>query len=471
MKIFLTQKRAEAGNVFLVALGLTAVISVTLASYLTLVQGQADSVYRSQNYNSVIPIAEAGTEEALEFINSVGWTNNLVSNGWSTLTASNTTSRSNFVTGTQYYVVTISNTPSGNPVIYSTGIVPYLQHAWAAAMLTNTTVTGTSNVTLARTIQVQTRANGLFKYALAAQYSIAFAGAADIDSFDSSSALLSTNGLYTPSMRDDHAIVASDSQGIFANGGLGRVAIRGSVNTGTNGTISSTGSYCIGDNAWVSNGTSGIELSRSNDNFNVSFPDIGPPNATFTEVASPGLVNGTNYDLVFYGNQYWGSSNVIYQGDIFFDWSQTALVTNGSVILYIPPGNNFQIAGNASFYIAPGSQLTIYCGAFGANFSSASFLGETNANQLTFYGLPTCFDVHLISVAGSAFTGVIYAPESSLRVRGAANIIGAITARTIAFRSSVSLHYDENLVNAGPTTGYAPTNWQEIPTPLALLGP
>jgi len=137
------------GSVFIVALGIAILMTLILSSYLTLVQGQANAVARSQNYNAAIPVAEAGVEEALALLNKfypnvaasgAAWTNTLTADGWTSLSSSNTTSKSNLVFGSNYYFVTISNGPGAGPVIFSAGVVPFIQNNWGGQMLSNTTL-------------------------------------------------------------------------------------------------------------------------------------------------------------------------------------------------------------------------------------------------------------------------------------------------------------------------------------------
>src|SRR5512135_2992500 len=73
--------RTSRGSVLLVSLGFAVIISVTLGSYLALIAGQHLTVARSQAWNTAIAVAEAGVEEALTQLHSVG-TNNLGANGW-----------------------------------------------------------------------------------------------------------------------------------------------------------------------------------------------------------------------------------------------------------------------------------------------------------------------------------------------------------------------------------------------------
>jgi hypothetical protein len=469
IKITNSKRAGEKASVFLVALGMTALFALVLGSYLTLVEGQADSVARSQSYNTVIPVAEAGVEEALSLINKTGgattWTNNLTGDGWSEMTASNTTTKSNLVFGANYYQVTISNAPGGTPTITSTGVVPYIEHAWGAQVASTTSYDSTL-VALVRTLQIQTALSPLALGALESKGDITFSGGANVDSFDSANPSLSTNGQYNVNMRDDKAIVASDGRVVSSIFGTGDVDIRGFVNTGPGGTIGSSGNVSIGEMAWVNSGINGIEPSRSNDNFNVTFPDVAAPSATFVESPPSGTVAGTNYALVFQGNQYWGTSNVMYRSSLSMSGHEKAIAINGAVVLYIPNGGSFSTSGQSFIYVAPGASLSIYCGASSASLSGRSFVGATNATNISVYGLPSLTSIHYSG--GSPFVGTIYAPEANFESSGDSTFIGALMANTFDFSGPTTIHYDENLANTGPSTGFVASNWQEVATPVAL---
>jgi hypothetical protein len=447
---------------------MTALFALVLGSYLTLVEGQADSVARSQSYGMVIPVAEAGVEEALSLINKTGgaatWTNNLTGDGWSAMTSSNTTTKSNLVFGANYYQVTISNAPGGTPTITATGVVPYLEHAWGA-QVASTGNSSSIQVALVRTLQIQTTLSPLAGAALAANGDITFNSSASLDSFNSANPSLCSNGQYSASIADDKATVATDGCMVSANTSGGSVNIRGCVDTGPGGTVCSGGGVCAGESSWVNGGMEGIEPSCSNDNFNVTFPDISAPCATFVESAPSGTVGGTNYSLVFEGNQYWGSSNVMYQGSVNMSGSQKAIAIDGAVVLYIPNGGTFSTAGQSFIYVAPGSSVSIYCGASSASLSGGSFVGPTNATNVSIYGLPSLNSIQYSG--GSPFVGTIYAPEANFQSSGDSTFIGALMANTFDFTGPVTVHYDENLGNSGPSTGYVASNWQEVATPVA----
>src|SRR4051812_22329317 len=70
MKIFC--RKNESASVMVLGLITGAVLMVGLASYISLIQAQNNAVMRSQTWNSAIPAAEAGVEDALAHLNTIG---------------------------------------------------------------------------------------------------------------------------------------------------------------------------------------------------------------------------------------------------------------------------------------------------------------------------------------------------------------------------------------------------------------
>src|SRR5262245_1315895 len=69
MKLLLRSKGRQHGSVLATGIIITAVIGVTLASYLLMCQNQNTSIVRSQVWNSSITLSEAGVEDGLAMIN------------------------------------------------------------------------------------------------------------------------------------------------------------------------------------------------------------------------------------------------------------------------------------------------------------------------------------------------------------------------------------------------------------------
>ena len=69
MKIRIQNPNNEQGSALLTTLIISAIIGVTLASCLIMMQAQNASVARSQTWNSSIVTSEAGVEDALALMN------------------------------------------------------------------------------------------------------------------------------------------------------------------------------------------------------------------------------------------------------------------------------------------------------------------------------------------------------------------------------------------------------------------
>jgi hypothetical protein len=253
--------RAESGSILLLTLATCVIIGITLAAYLTMVDAQNRSVYRSQVWNAGIPAAEAGVEEALAHVNqALEGPYNV--NGWTL--SGNIVTRSRTLDDQSRYVVTVST--STPPVVVSTGYmkVPL----------------GTNEI--ARTVRVTTTKIGTGFKGLVAKGGIELVGNILMDSFDSTDPTYSTNGRY------DNGFVGSVEASITGGGGL----VHGSVGTGPSGSASSAGT--VGDASWHGGGNSGIQPGHYANDLNVSFPDVTAPTGPFLTPTS-GTVTTTNF--------------------------------------------------------------------------------------------------------------------------------------------------------------------------------
>ena len=62
--------RSKNGSVLMISLLTLAIVAMGLAGYLVIIANQNRSVMQSLQWNSAIPISEAGIEEALAQLNS-----------------------------------------------------------------------------------------------------------------------------------------------------------------------------------------------------------------------------------------------------------------------------------------------------------------------------------------------------------------------------------------------------------------
>ena len=120
--------QGQQGNTLLMTVVITALIGFLLAAYLTLVTSQNGANFRSQSWNSAMPVVEAGIEEALAHLNTQrGMTNGPLNvDGWEQ-SGTTYTMRDRSI-GDGKYTVSILNYVVGDPTVHpyveSRGYVP-----------------------------------------------------------------------------------------------------------------------------------------------------------------------------------------------------------------------------------------------------------------------------------------------------------------------------------------------------------
>jgi len=271
MKAQPASRTALSGSVLAYTLVATGIISFALISYLTLVREDNRSTQRSQCWNECVAVMEAGVEEALTHINSSGFSN-LVSNGWSLSGGQYTLQRS---IQSNYFIANIS--ASIPPIITATGYVNIPLYA---------------DKYLARTVQCNTRKQGIFSKAILAKESIDLKGNnVNTDSFISTDPAYSTNGRYDPAKKRANGDVATDS-GLDNMLNVGNANIAGHISTGPGGDATVGANGTVGDLTWV-NGNKGVQSGYSADDMNVSFPDVKAPFDGGAFTPSGGYVTNT----------------------------------------------------------------------------------------------------------------------------------------------------------------------------------
>ncbi len=457
----------------MISLTILAIAAIVLASYLTLVQTQTNSVSRSQTWNSAMPIAEAGLEEGLAEVNkgspSVGtniidtspwgWTNNITLDGWSTFSngqTSLTRSVSTNNAGSNYYTVTI-NISSGTPVITSAGVVAFTAARWGSSFYeTNgaqvTNAAPATNFIIGRRVQVQTALSPLFGAAIIVKSNLSMNGnGTTIDSFDSSNTNYSTtNGQYVSTKQKAGADVATGAA--VVNISLGNGNIYGHVYTAP-GTVQSSvqvGSQgAVGDVAWNTNGNSGVEPGYWAGTFNTTVPDVPTPTFAGTSLPSP----DKNGNINLAGGNYTVAESLAPTSPLVIT-APTTMWVQGSFSI---PDVTF--SGNGS--------LILYVGMPTGTGDSIGVSGNGNnpglASNLQIFGMPS---VSTLTLSGNnALIGAIYAPEADFTGNGGGSSgggSGSLVVRSITLHGHWSFHYDESLKNAGASRGWIAQNWTEI---------
>jgi len=423
------------GNVLITALVFGAVVSIVLASYLTLVKSRTLVRARSFAWNSAIPVLEGGIEEAFEHLHHDSA--NLAANQWtSTGTNSTIIYRKSWTNAdSSYYVVALSNVataPITAPIIYSRGFV--------RAPL--------GRGYISRYVQVCALQPQNFSKAIAARSTVTLSGGATVDSFDSSNTNYSTAGKYDPAKQRGNGGVVTGSSAhpaISASGGH----IYGLTDTGPGGTVTVSGSATIGELGW----TTGIEPGYANDDFNFSYSDPPPPATNYTSWFPPvfGLypVAGTNYTYKLGNLGYYQLTDFTISG------GQSMIVT-GKATFYV--AGKITVSGSGFIYIAPGGSLNLYGGGISTTISGGGVANGTGyAANFSYYGMTN--NITVTYSGSSSFIGTINAPHANFTLSGSAAMSGAAIVNSFNDSGGASIHYDEGLSALAP---FVLTSYREL---------
>jgi hypothetical protein len=452
------RRQGRWGNVLLICLMMSAIIGLSLASYLLLTQQEYRSVRRSQTWNRTIPITEAGVEEALALINMYAgttndiahWTNTATTDGWTLLSA-------NVYQMTRYldqssYTVTITNL-SNAPSIYSVGRMAW-NSAGAVAPQPMFAVVGvpSPSANTTRAVLVQTAPpQSYFLFGILAKKGISIGGGGTNDSVSS----LDPSYAASPwSLALEHV---NGSVGTLE----GRVdgsssTIYGHVYTGPNSTISlSGGSGGIGDPGWLANNPGMIENGYTNNNLNIAIPDAPPtPNVlawslptpiagTYTLSGAPGMVS-------FYS----------VPAGLNINEGASVLITNGAVGLICT--GDFTLSDGSGIVITQGSSLVAYFNGK-TTLSGQGIINATGyATNCAFYGSSKCTS---ITYSGSSsFIGTVWAPYATFAQSGGAGVIGAMIVYSFSQSGGQSFFRYDEILGTGLASGvYRVVSWKEVP--------
>ena len=421
------QRSNERGGILLIVLISSLIMGITLASYLQYTSTQTRSIMRSQAWNTAIPIAEAGIEEALAHLNRNG--TNRITDGW-VLAPDGTNVVKERVLGDAKYRVFI-NILKEPPVVLAEAYVK---------------LPGKEEYMRPRVIRTGTKVDALFSKSLVAKDGIDMNGNnVATDSFDSSDPAYNTGGRYDSAKAKDNGDVATNGQVI----NVGNADIYGKVATGPGGTVNVGSNGSVGSKAWHAAGRSGIEPGWARDDMNMEFPDVQVPFTTGWSVGSSG------------GNLTVGSGDYLQNGGLSLG-GQKKLVVTGNARLYVK--GNLSFSGQAYIEIQPGASLELYVGGASASLSGNGIMNlNQTASTFSYWGLPGNTSISLSGNA--AFTGTIYAPQASLHMGGGGgnsyDCVGAAIVDSVQMNGHFKFHYDEALGKFGPRKGYLISSWNE----------
>ncbi len=482
MKMLPAYRRTHASTLVLTVI-ITALIGLVLVAYLALMSHQNAINFRSQVWNSAMPLVEAGLEHSLAHLNAnleleSGKGLELARDGW--IARGSAFLTTNWI-GNERYELTILNYVVGaitnTPEVVSVGYVvaPYLAAAPTPApflALAGAVNSSASQSFIIRAVHIRCRTEPFWSKAILAKDRIDLKGnKIRSDSFDSTDPNYSTNGQYCPTLFKAGGDIGCNSS-IVDSFNIGDAEIYGHVATGPGSGIAIGPNGFVGDVTWTPVGSHRIEPGWYKDDMNMEFDPITTPfdpmacvppqpawitNQTVQSTNGVTVTNnvGTYYNYVLTDNSTSDSKWIIatLSGKTY---------VRGNVMLYV--SDRINLAGSDCIVISPGSSLKLYMAGATASIGGAGIINYPgSASNCTYYGLPSNTSV---SYGGnSTFVGTINAPNAALSFGGGGSTvndyIGACIARTVTLNGHFSFHYDEAL-RRGPVRAYVVTLWNEL---------
>ena len=441
MKTNLRQRDSRRGSLLIVAMLLSAIIGISLVSYLQLGRTALNISNRAFYNNAAVNLAEQGIEEAMYSVNKKIADSSYTWTGWT-------------ISGADAYrewtgVALGQNTTASYRVyVYGyNGVAPTIVSR-ARVTLAN----GTS-APIEKWLQVQLRKTSKFANGLVAKNSVTFNGNnATVDSWnsdpDNNSATAAIK--FSAGVKNDHGSVGSISVSVSAvsinNADIwGYAATGGSLPTiGPNGTVGPFGTA-----------TGTMDLSRVSTDFTASFDPVTAPSGSYSNYG--GAITTTvslpraGVDTVMGTGDYAGyymitADSVNFTNKVLSITAKVVLqLTNTSTAIDIGGGSgDFKIAGN---------------GVMNGGATNAT------ANQpvsCQFYGTKTT-GVQDIQIAGNGvLNAVVYAPQGSVKINGNGDVGGSIVANDITCVGNAYFHYDESLANFGGNNPFRISLWKEL---------
>lgn len=431
-----SKSAANQGSVLLVAVGTVVVLGIILAGILALITQERRVLARTSSWNTALPAAEAGVEEAMSHLRQVQDGPRGV-NGWQASGSGSGSlfTMSRYLAPDSRFTVAIDNaTP---PTIISMG----------ETICTNAS-NGSNLKWIQRRVKITTTNMGTFHQGMVARRTIKIGGNFAVDSFDSSNQALSNNGQYDPTKRNDKGGVASNSSQPGAITISGGVDVYGSLSTGPTGTVVIATGGSVGSKTWVDSGKTGIEADHYAKDMNLSFDDVSVP---FTNGITPpsGVVNGVAYQYVLQDGMDYKLSTLNVKGSDY-------MYVSGKARLLVD--TDIKATAGGVIHIATNASLEVYVAKGTVSITGTSILNDSGkAASFSLFGLN---ELSNISIKGD-FIGTINAPRTALDFSGGGDIMGAIIVDQIKATGNYKFHYDEALAKKNPMYFFI-TSWEEI---------
>lgn len=459
--------RSERGSLLIVALILSAIIGISLASYLHLGRTSLTVSNRALYNNAAMNLAENGLEEAMYSINrlvadaSYSWT----ADGWTAVGASDMRRK---WTGTAF-----DQNATGQVRVY----VYNFNGSAAPRIVARSIVSlgGAASAPIEKWVEVQLRRTSKFANGLVAKDQIRFSGNnASVDSWNSTfnpdGTLRAVPVPYSAATKKDNGSVGSISVSVDA------VLVQNADIFGyaaTGGSLPSVGSQGLVGPFGTPSGT--MDMSRVSTDFSANFDPVSAPSVAYTPIAG-GITNSLDLprvgDAAIGGVFYYETTEISFNNKTL-NIKKRALDANQPkvVIKLTNTATSINIGGGSGqLAIAAGAELQIYTpgdikiagnGVMNGGVTAATANLPT---ALQIWGTKTT-GVQDIQIAGNGvLSGIVYAPQGSVKINGNGDVCGSVVANDITLVGNAAFHYDEALGQFGGGNPFRVTRWNELST-------
>ena len=431
----LQKGKSNEGGVLVVTIVICALVGLMLSAYLSMVSSQHSFTQRSQVWNNVIPMCEAGVEEAMAHINhNSTLSNNFAINGWR-LESGHFKKERNMNGGT-------------NQMDIDNGLPPII------------TVRGSlkepiGDGVVTRVVKVRTKMNQRFPAAILARGTINLNGAGRVDSFNSTNMMESLNGQYVQARATDRALVGTTLRTPLAIS-VGTMDVYGSVATGPGGTVSVANSGSVGSTGWVDGpGAGAVEPGHHINDANYYIPPANLPTdflplALPMNVLFPPVVGGTNYNYCILAD-----GDYRHVGNISIGSGQKMLIAG---VCRIHVTGQFSVSSSGYVLMNTNAYVEFYCSGR-VDIQGQGFINLNGyAKNFSIISLTS----QPVSYGGQArLIGTFYAPLSTVTLFGTTDAIGAFTCNNFSLGGTMGIHFDEAL-KGEPKIRFIASSWQEL---------
>lgn len=459
----------------LTALCFTAVLGISVASYIAICQQSLQSSTRTAYMNQAARLAEVGFEEALWHLTTArkntaataatawgGWTkpvdaiNNVEAYSGNADPSTSQIFREAKIDADDDDVGSGTDTSSDDATTTLTYNLGNGATGKVAIAVTNYQSTSVSAPPVIRVVAKISLSNGqafyrkyraatrrapVFANAIASASSyVLFSNRGTVDSWNSDTATPSngnyiTNYSFTTGTTSNYAAVVAGSTGVYLD------------ETHVFGYLATNGSNCSWDTGGVIHGwvkgpatasATEVDLTRVGKSAFVPLPDIITPTG-----ASIDTIDDTN-DSATYGTG-------LYDAEDLFIGTGENLVINGQVRIRV--NHDFSVFGSGKITVNAGASLQIFvannCWIMGAGIVTPS---NNDPRKVSIFCTSPSTTSALVFETAEPFRGVIYSASRPVEINSSATFYGAILANSYVKSTdstgTVDLHYDLNLRNA-----------------------